>query len=303
MEIYIMETDGSAIHRLTMHPAAVVDIHGIRTGIIVCSDIQSRIVRKTLKKQQVALILGGLASPKDPNFFISGMIAKLFDSWIVIANRYGKEDGYVYDGNMMISNPLGEIVQQSIEQEQILCQRTEYARKENMKMMLQVEFESSGNMLKGYFFPAQKTPAIASIIFLQGFPGIGGDELICEQLARKNVNVLTFNYQGTFQSKGFFSFSNVISDIGAAIQFMEEPSNQEKYGVDLEKLVLGGWSFGSGLVPAGAIKYAAISKMFCISGRDFGAEARRIMRNLEYKQEVFQNLDLLFAQKRQVSIR
>jgi predicted amidohydrolase len=112
-------------------PATIVDISGIRTGIIVCSDIQSRVVQKALKKQKAALILGGLASPKDPNFFISGMIAKLFDAWITIANRYGEEDGYFYDANMVISNPLGEIVQKSVGKEHILCHRLFFMARES----------------------------------------------------------------------------------------------------------------------------------------------------------------------------
>ena len=140
-------------------------------------------------------------------------------------------------------------------------------------MMLPVEFESSGNILKGYFFPAKKYPPIATILFLQGFPGVEGDELICERLAHANDNVLTFNYQGTFQSEGYFSFSNALSDIGAAIQFIKELSNQEEHCIDLEKFILGGWSFGSGLVPTGTSRYPEISRFFCISGRDFGAEA------------------------------
>ena len=159
--------------------------------------------------------------------------------------------------------------------------------------MLLVEFESSGNQLKGYFFPAGKYPALASIIFLQGFPGIEGDELICEQLAQQNINVLTFNYQGTFQSAGNFSFSNAIGDIGAAIQFITESHFREQFGVEIEKLVLGGWSFGSGLIPAGAARYAEITKLFCISGRNFGAEARRIAQDPEYEQMVFQNLETI----------
>ena len=125
---------------------------------------------------------------------------------------------------------------------------------------------------------------------MQGFPGIEGDELICERLAQENINVLTFNYQGTFQSEGFFSFSHVINGIGAAIQFIKELSNQEKYYVDFENLILGGWSFGSGIVPTAASRYADISRMFCISGRDFGAEAHRVSQNPTYAQEVYKNL-------------
>lgn len=157
-------------------------------------------------------------------------------------------------------------------------------------MMDPITFRSNGSIVRGYFFPSKRTPALATILFTQGFPGIEGDELICERLAQANTNVLTFNYRGTFQSQGTFSFSHAIDDIGAAIQTLKYPELQERYSIDGEKLILGGWSFGSGLVPAAAVRNPEISKIFCISGRNFGAEARRIHQDDEYAQEVFNNL-------------
>jgi hypothetical protein len=157
--------------------------------------------------------------------------------------------------------------------------------------MFFVEFPSSGNLIQGYFFPALRHPILATVIFLQGFPGVEGDELICEQLARGCFNVLTFNYRGTFRSKGFFSFSNAIGDIGAAIRFVKEPDTVDKYEIDPAKIVLGGWSFGSGILPVGAAQYSGINKIFMISGRDFFKEALRVQQDSEYAKEVSGNLE------------
>jgi predicted amidohydrolase len=101
--------ESSAVFSPGKIPVTMVDIQGIRTGIIVCSDIQSPLVRKELSAQKPELILGGLASPDDPNFFISGMIVKMFDAWVVTANRYGGEEIYFFDGNMVIGDPLGRL--------------------------------------------------------------------------------------------------------------------------------------------------------------------------------------------------
>ena len=94
--------------------------------------------------------------------------------------------------------------------------------------MDQICFKSNGSKVRGYFFSSKKTPTLATILFLQGSPGIEGDELICERLAQANTNVLTFNYRGTFQSQGTFSFSHAIDDIGVAIQFLKDPELQQK---------------------------------------------------------------------------
>lgn len=169
--------------------------------------------------------------------------------------------------------------------------------------MVSIEFVSSDSVIKGYFFPSTSDSAIATILFLQGFPGTEGDELICKRLAKADVNVLTFNYRGTFRSEGYFSFSNAVADIGAALQFLREPQNLKAYQIDLEKIVLGGWSFGSGIVPAGAVQNCEIKKIFAISGRDFSKEAQQIAQDPNYAKEVTKNLETIRAPKGPVNFK
>lgn len=156
--------------------------------------------------------------------------------------------------------------------------------------MIQVHFPSKNHKLQGFLFPPGKTPPLATVIFLQGFPGIEGDELICERLAQHGVTVLTFNYRGTFKSEGSFTFSNAIADIGAALQYIQGPEFRQIQPVDPGKIVLGGWSFGSGLLPVGAVRNPAIQHILMIAGRDFGEEAHRIQQDHDYAQQVRQNL-------------
>ncbi|HSG44535.1 MAG TPA: hypothetical protein VLA72_15410 [Anaerolineales bacterium] len=169
--------------------------------------------------------------------------------------------------------------------------------------MVTVEFLSIDNLIKGYFFPSPGNNPIATVLFLQGFPGIEGDELICARLARENVNVLTFNYRGTFGSAGHFSFSNAVVDIGAALQFIRQPQLQNTYSIESNKIVLGGWSFGSGIVFAGAVREPEVRKIFTISGRDFSKEARKIEQEPEYAQEATINLAAIRVPKGPVNYR
>jgi dienelactone hydrolase len=169
--------------------------------------------------------------------------------------------------------------------------------------MKTVEFTSSNHRIQGYFFPAAGKEVIATILFLQGFPGVEGDELICEKLAKEQVHVLTFNYRGTFSSEGYFAFSHAIADIGAALRFLQEPQVAQTYRIDPHKIVLGGWSFGSGIVLAGAIQAAHIRRIFAISGRDFGQEARKVAQDAAYAETVRRNLASIRAPKGPVNFR
>lgn len=164
-------------------------------------------------------------------------------------------------------------------------------------MMLPVSFKSAESIIRGYFFPSLLDGNKATVIFLQGFPGVEGDELICEKLAQAGLNVLTFNYRGTFQSGGHFSFTNAAADIGAALRFITEPHNLTAYHINPDKIVLGGWSFGAAIAPAGMVQNLAFRRMFMISGRNFGREARKIERQPAYAQQVAQNLESLRAPK------
>lgn len=170
-------------------------------------------------------------------------------------------------------------------------------------MAIPVEFENSGSTIRGTFFPSPGIPAIATVIFLQGLPGVEGDELICKRLSHKNVNVLTFNYRGTFRSQGYFSILNAISDIGAALKFIKGSSSLKEYQIDPAKLVLGGWSFGASLVPVGAIQNPEFSRIFALSGRDFGSEARKLEQDPEYAKVVNQNLESMRTPKGPITFR
>jgi predicted amidohydrolase len=111
---------GSGVFTPGGMPLTVVTLDGIKTAVLVCSDIQSPQVRAELQEQRPELLLGSLANPNDPDWFISEMIAKLVGSWIVTANRYGMEGDYFYDGQMIVADPLGRVRIKEKDSEQIV---------------------------------------------------------------------------------------------------------------------------------------------------------------------------------------
>ncbi|NHJ01793.1 MAG: carbon-nitrogen hydrolase family protein [Candidatus Heimdallarchaeota archaeon] len=91
----------------------ILNIKSIKTGIIICYDIQNHRVSKELKRKQLDLILHSLADEKDPKAFGVGYNAKNYNAWIVSANRYGVEGKQFWNGHITISNPLGRICARS----------------------------------------------------------------------------------------------------------------------------------------------------------------------------------------------
>jgi N-carbamoylputrescine amidase len=91
----------------TPENVTVVDINGIRAGMIICADVSSFWLTEQLINRQVELVIHSLAS-FEPEFRIDA-VARQFNAWVVFANRYGSEKDTFYEGNCTISDPAGTI--------------------------------------------------------------------------------------------------------------------------------------------------------------------------------------------------
>lgn len=85
----------------------VVDIKGIRAGMIICADIGSYWLTRQMIDNGVELILHSLASCEGE--FKIDAVARQFNAWVVFANRCGQEGDFFYEGNCYIADPAGTI--------------------------------------------------------------------------------------------------------------------------------------------------------------------------------------------------
>ncbi|MBN1543784.1 carbon-nitrogen hydrolase family protein [candidate division KSB1 bacterium] len=85
----------------------VTEIEGIRTGMIICADVGSYWLTRSVIARGAELILHSLAS-FEPRFPIDA-VARQFNAWVVFANRTGWEKETFYHGNCFISDPAGTI--------------------------------------------------------------------------------------------------------------------------------------------------------------------------------------------------
>jgi len=90
-------------------PVTITDNKGIKTGIIICSDAASPHAMSRLLKSRLDLIILSLADDSDEGLLMAKFNARMYDAWIVTANRYGDENGYFWNGHMVISDPCGEL--------------------------------------------------------------------------------------------------------------------------------------------------------------------------------------------------
>jgi predicted amidohydrolase len=121
----LKQHEREALYRCGEVPVTITDISGVRTGIVICSDAANPGTVWKLMRNNLDLIILSLADDRDDKFFMARANARMYDAWIVTANRYGSENGRFWNGHTVISDPLGRlrVVGQDREQNLIYCMK------------------------------------------------------------------------------------------------------------------------------------------------------------------------------------
>ncbi len=159
-----------------------------------------------------------------------------------------------------------------------------------------ISIEREGVLLKGKFFVAQGEGKFPTAVLLNGFPGTRTDVIgIGKLLADAGINVLTFQYCGTYESQGLTSFDNQQKDIQAAFDFICQSDNINRFRIDTSLIYLGGWCNGGGMALVYSVYHPEITSVFSVVGNDFGEFMREYVRNPEMKKTVDSMFDGFIA--------
>lgn len=88
-------------------PVTTTEVYGLRTGIVICSDIASASTMWKLSTQELDLILLSLADDCRAGLLAARFNARMHHAWVVTANRSGEQEGIEWDGHLAISDPRG----------------------------------------------------------------------------------------------------------------------------------------------------------------------------------------------------
>jgi uncharacterized protein len=144
-----------------------------------------------------------------------------------------------------------------------------------------VSFKSGEALLLGRLFVAAGIEPRPTILLLHGFPGTELNLDIAHALGRAGYNVLVFHYRGAWGSGGSFSFSNTLEDAQAALTFLTNPVNSERYHIDTERLIPIGHSLGGFIALMLAAANPQVPAVASIAGFNFGEFTRQVLQNLQ----------------------
>ncbi|MBE0676393.1 MAG: prolyl oligopeptidase family serine peptidase [Bacteroidales bacterium] len=149
---------------------------------------------------------------------------------------------------------------------------------------IKIDLICNGNKLNAFFYPSEKDYSSPTLILLLGYPGNQNFPLgLGEKLSPLGINVLAFNYQGTWNSEGDFSFESSMQDAGSAIKFLKKKETIEKFKVDTSNIILGGYSYGGGMALNAAIYNPEIRKIISIAGADESVFGRKMLADQNYR--------------------
>jgi len=161
-----------------------------------------------------------------------------------------------------------------------------------------VEFLSGGENIRGQFFESAHGDPIATLVLVPGWPGNPRDVLgLGALLADLNVNVLMFNPRGLHQSEGTSTFPHTIEDIAESLKWLRQADTRQRFRIDINRIALGGHSYGGGMAMAYAAADPGIRRVISIAGNDLGYFIRRIQSDPSFAEQMRQFLMSTLAPK------
>ncbi|NUO64087.1 MAG: alpha/beta fold hydrolase [Gemmatimonadaceae bacterium] len=139
--------------------------------------------------------------------------------------------------------------------------------------MDELAFESGGSRINGFIYLAQGAEPHPTVVLLHGYPGNERNLDLAQAMRRAGMNVLFFDYRGSWGSGGEFSFANAQEDVATAVRWLRSPELVQRYHIDPARIALVGHSMGAWLALLGA---AADSGVRCAGAIELADMARRM---------------------------
>ncbi len=130
-----------------------------------------------------------------------------------------------------------------------------------------IDLRSNGVKLDAKFYAADKINSAPTAILLHGFPGNADSPYgLAERLNKNGINILVFNYEGSFNSEGIFSWENCMTDVGAAISFLKQMKTTEQSAIDTSNITVCGCSLGAAIALSASVHNPEIHSVIAVVG-------------------------------------
>jgi dipeptidyl aminopeptidase/acylaminoacyl peptidase len=136
--------------------------------------------------------------------------------------------------------------------------------------MGELSFESGGSKLNGLTYVANGPGPHPTVIILHGYPGNERNLDLAQAIRRAGMNVLYFDYRGTWGSGGEFSIAHALEDVANAVERARSEEWAAAYRADSSRVALVGHSLGGFLAAMATAEDDCIACFAFLAGADLG---------------------------------
>lgn len=147
--------------------------------------------------------------------------------------------------------------------------------REHPASSLAAQFQSSGATLNAQIYRPAGAGAHPTVILFHGLPGNEQNLDLAQALRRAGWTVVTFHYTGSWGSSGSFTLQHGYADADALRRHLADPKVAELWGVDPQRLLLMGHSYGGAVAAHAARDPKGLLGVVLIAPWDFGNEGRQ----------------------------
>jgi pimeloyl-ACP methyl ester carboxylesterase len=145
----------------------------------------------------------------------------------------------------------------------------------------QVLIPSGGGGMNALFLLASGDGPKPTLLLLHGLPGNEQNLDLAQAVRRAGWNVLTMHYRGSWGSPGAFSLAGAVDDAEAAMDFLRQPANAAKYGIDPRRILVGGHSMGGFAAARYAAAHPDVAGVVLIDAWNVGADGKALRAHPE----------------------
>jgi pimeloyl-ACP methyl ester carboxylesterase len=117
-----------------------------------------------------------------------------------------------------------------------------------------VQFLSHGATVNAHIYRPAGAGVHPAVILFHGLPGNEQNLDLARAMQRAGWTVLTFHYRGSWGSGGTFALGNGCEDAEALLERLKAPGQAENWGIDSQRIVLMGHSYGGYAAACAAAK-------------------------------------------------
>ncbi|MDB5397978.1 MAG: alpha/beta fold hydrolase [Rhodospirillales bacterium] len=144
-----------------------------------------------------------------------------------------------------------------------------------------VHIPSHDARMNGVLYLAAGAGPHPTLVFFHGLPGNEQNLDLAQGVRRLGWNVLTLHYRGSWGSSGTYSYSHLVEDGVAALEFVRDTGTASQFGIDPRRIVLVGYSTGGFVAVNAAASAGGVAGLVLISATDDAAEAETARRSPE----------------------